>query len=165
MATILVSDTNLTNIANAIRTKNGSANTYKVNEMASAINNLPEAGSGDSSGSVETCTVEFANYWMLLGTGWTHNHLVTYTKLVDGQVTTVSENYGLEFTLSDVVVGSTITLINIGNLEGTKKYTYYLSGNNSHSNIIYDGGADIYTMVVEITGDEVFDFGGRIGIS
>lgn len=40
MTKILVSDTNLTNIADVIRAKNGSTDTYKVDEMAEAIRNI-----------------------------------------------------------------------------------------------------------------------------
>lgn len=46
MAKVLVTDTNLTNIANAIRGKNGETTSYKVDEMAEAINNLSESTSG-----------------------------------------------------------------------------------------------------------------------
>ena len=44
MAKVLVTDTNLTNIANAIREKNGETASYKVNEMASAIGNISTGG-------------------------------------------------------------------------------------------------------------------------
>ena len=40
MAKVLVTDTHLTNIANAIRDKNGSSDTYKPSEMASAIQSI-----------------------------------------------------------------------------------------------------------------------------
>lgn len=40
MGKVLVTDTHLTNIANAIRSKNGTTTTYKPGEMASAINNI-----------------------------------------------------------------------------------------------------------------------------
>lgn len=40
MAKVLVTDTHLTNIADAIRNKNGSSNTYKPSEMASAIQGI-----------------------------------------------------------------------------------------------------------------------------
>lgn len=39
MSKVLVSEENLTNIANAIKGKNGETTTYKPNEMASAIQN------------------------------------------------------------------------------------------------------------------------------
>lgn len=41
MGRVYVTDTYLTNIANAIRSKNGSAVTYYPSEMAAAINNIP----------------------------------------------------------------------------------------------------------------------------
>ena len=43
MSLVTINDTNLKNIANAIREKNGTTDTYKPNEMASAISNI-EAG-------------------------------------------------------------------------------------------------------------------------
>ena len=44
MAKVLVTDTSLTNIANAIRGKNSTSTTYKPAEMAAAIANLPSGG-------------------------------------------------------------------------------------------------------------------------
>lgn len=53
MAKIIVNDTNLTNIANAIREKNGETTSYKVDEMAEAINEISAKGT-----DMETCNVE-----------------------------------------------------------------------------------------------------------
>ena len=44
MAKVLVTDTNLTNIANAIRGKNGTQTTYTPAEMAAAITAIPSGG-------------------------------------------------------------------------------------------------------------------------
>ena len=44
MTKVLVTDTNLTNIANAIREKNGETTSYKVDEMANAIDNISTSG-------------------------------------------------------------------------------------------------------------------------
>lgn len=58
MAKVLVSEENLTNIANAIREKNGETTTYKPSEMAGAIQNI-------SSGSLtitENGTYDVTNY-------------------------------------------------------------------------------------------------------
>lgn len=44
MANVIVNDTNLTNIANAIRSKNGTQTTYLPSEMATAIANIPSGG-------------------------------------------------------------------------------------------------------------------------
>ena len=41
MEKVLISDTNLTNIANAIRTVNGTSNTYTPSQMSTAITNIP----------------------------------------------------------------------------------------------------------------------------
>ena len=46
MANVLVEETSLSNIASAIREKNGGSATYKPGEMAAAISNLP-IGSGN----------------------------------------------------------------------------------------------------------------------
>lgn len=47
MANVLVQDTSLTAIANAIREKNGSTDTYKPAEMATAIQALSSGGGGE----------------------------------------------------------------------------------------------------------------------
>lgn len=44
MSIVTIEDTNLTNIANAIRSKNGTSDTYKPSEMATAIENIPTGG-------------------------------------------------------------------------------------------------------------------------
>ena len=44
MSKVLVTEQYLTDIANAIRTKNNLQTTYKPNEMATAIQNLPSGG-------------------------------------------------------------------------------------------------------------------------
>lgn len=46
MANVIIDDTNLTNIANAIRGKNGTQTTYLPSEMATAITNIPSGGGG-----------------------------------------------------------------------------------------------------------------------
>ena len=54
MTKIIVSDTNLTNIANAIRSKNGKTKSYSIDEMATAISAL---SAGGGSGTLENVTV------------------------------------------------------------------------------------------------------------
>lgn len=56
MAKVLVSESNLTNIANAIRTKNGSSNTYTPAQMATAISNIPTGGGITPTGSINITT-------------------------------------------------------------------------------------------------------------
>ena len=46
MANVIINDTNLTNIANAIREKNGTTNSYKPSEMANAIAAIEAGGGG-----------------------------------------------------------------------------------------------------------------------
>ena len=46
MANVIINDTNLTNIANAIRGKNGTTTTYKPSEMAAAITAISGGGGG-----------------------------------------------------------------------------------------------------------------------
>ena len=53
MGQILVTDTNLTNIANAIRNKNGTTNKYTPANMASAINAIPGGAFNWMGDSVE----------------------------------------------------------------------------------------------------------------
>lgn len=60
MSKVLVSEENLTNIANAIREKNGETTTYKPNEMAGAIQNI-------SSGSL---TITAGTAFMKDERGW-----------------------------------------------------------------------------------------------
>ena len=47
MANVLVEETSLSNIASAIREKNGGSATYKPGEMAAAISNLPTGGGSE----------------------------------------------------------------------------------------------------------------------
>lgn len=49
MANVLVEEGSLSNIASAIREKNGGSATYKPSEMATAISNLPTGSSSDSN--------------------------------------------------------------------------------------------------------------------
>ena len=53
MAKVLVNENNLTNIANAIRGKNGSTDTYKPSEMAAAITAISGGGGSNEKAIVE----------------------------------------------------------------------------------------------------------------
>ena len=57
MAKVLVTDTNLTDIANAIREKNGATTSYKVDEMASAIGSISTSGSSGGGLQEENVSV------------------------------------------------------------------------------------------------------------
>lgn len=54
MSKVVVNESSLTAIGNAIRAKNGETTTYKPSEMAAAITSLPSGGSG---GSWSTATI------------------------------------------------------------------------------------------------------------
>lgn len=54
MANVLVEETSLSNIASAIREKNGGSATYKPGEMAAAISNLPTGGGNDNENLIVT---------------------------------------------------------------------------------------------------------------
>lgn len=62
MANVIINDTNLTNIAQAIRSKNGTSTTYKVSEMASAITNLPTGGGGSVESVVLDGDLQYLNF-------------------------------------------------------------------------------------------------------
>lgn len=53
MANVIINDTNLTNIADAIREKNGLTKTYKPSEMAAAILAITTGGGGSGGGNID----------------------------------------------------------------------------------------------------------------
>ena len=53
MANVVINDTHLTDIAKAIRSKNGKTTTYKPSEMASAISAISTGSSSSKYGSVQ----------------------------------------------------------------------------------------------------------------
>ena len=61
MANVIIDDTHLTSIANAIRSKNGSSDTYTPAQMATAISNI--SGGGSSSTTLEVNQVPYKNSW------------------------------------------------------------------------------------------------------
>ena len=70
MGKVIVTDTHLTNIANAIRAKAGTSNTYTPAQMATAINNIPTGGGATNfvtgtftpsgSGAAATLTLSYS---------------------------------------------------------------------------------------------------------
>lgn len=62
MSKVLVSEENLTNIANAIREKNGETTTYLPSEMATAITNIATGVTPPTTGFVPTAWVESGNH-------------------------------------------------------------------------------------------------------
>ena len=61
MANVLVEETSLSNIASAIREKNGGSATYKPGEMAAAISNLPTGGSSEDEILTRSGSGEYVN--------------------------------------------------------------------------------------------------------
>lgn len=70
MSKVLVSETNLTAIADAIRTKKGSEDTYKPGEMAAAINSITTGGGGEGSLPEAALTIDGDCQYRFYGGGW-----------------------------------------------------------------------------------------------
>lgn len=62
MANVIINDTNLTNIANAIREKNGTTDTYKPSEMAEAILAIEAGGGGGYEPTDEELRYELGRF-------------------------------------------------------------------------------------------------------
>ena len=69
MANVIINDTNLTNIANAIRGKNGTTTTYKPSEMAAAITAI-SGGGGGSGVPAEALVLSGNCSYRFYGNGW-----------------------------------------------------------------------------------------------
>ena len=67
MANVIINDTNLTNIANAIREKNGLTDTYKPSEMAAAILAIQGGGTTEVEPIVLTGNCDYACAGVLAG--------------------------------------------------------------------------------------------------
>lgn len=92
MANVLVEETSLSNIASAIREKNGGSATYKPGEMAAAISNLPTGGSSDNEDGLLSDTL--VNYENVTATDIKNNCFANSTTLATATFTNVS-NVGL----------------------------------------------------------------------
>ena len=62
MAKVLVEETNLENIADSIRAKNGTQETYLPSEMSTAIDNLPSGGGGDYNAKIDGSITYYSSY-------------------------------------------------------------------------------------------------------
>lgn len=62
MSKVLVTESYLEDIANSIRAKNGTQNTYTPSQMSTAIDNIPTGGSGDDNPTVELNEINFFDY-------------------------------------------------------------------------------------------------------
>ena len=88
MANVLVEETSLSNIASAIREKNGGSATYKPGEMAAAISNLPTGGSSDNEDGLLSDTL--INYENGTATDIKNNCFANSTTLATATFTNVS---------------------------------------------------------------------------
>ena len=71
MANVLVNENSLSDIADAIRGKNGTNNTYKPSQMASAINSITTGGSSNIKFKTGTFTLDAdASEYSLTGLGF-----------------------------------------------------------------------------------------------
>lgn len=69
MAKVLINETSLSGIADAIRAKNGSSETYKPSEMAAAIEAI-EAGGGGGGLPEEALVLTGDCHWRFVNGGW-----------------------------------------------------------------------------------------------
>ena len=89
MANVIINDQNLTNIANAIRGKNGTTTTYKPSEMAAAISAIETGGGsgGDLPENALNITGDCSYRFVYNGWNWfidTYGNQVTTSNITDG---------------------------------------------------------------------------------
>ena len=142
MANVLVEETSLSNIASAIRVKNGSTAVYKPGEMAAAITNLPTGGSG---GDTETITFsEDISFLFASDGGSTLYEAVKNKNLV---FTNIRYGRGVFYNMStnDTITPFTIHLLRgMYNTPGNVDFRGFYEGSSVVSNIVIDppiGGA------------------------
>lgn len=129
MAKVLVSDTNLSNIADAIRSKNGTTKSYKVAEMATAIGGI-SVGNGTS----EDLSSELSTQNSLITTQETT--IDSIISALEGKAAGGSDGATLETCNIELYVSKsrpyqiTYTTINDENLLETI-YTTSMSGTNN----------------------------------
>lgn len=91
MTKVLVDDTNLTNIANAIRGKAGGSTRYKPSEMATAITNIPSGG-GSGATMIETSSVSATT--LTFNNSSTYSHYAIFAVSNTGY-SAQSQSYGI----------------------------------------------------------------------
>lgn len=134
MANVLVEETSLSNIASAIRVKNGSTAVYKPGEMAAAITNLPTGG-GDTE------TINFStdiSYLFASNGGGALYEAVKNKNLVFSNI-----HYGrgvfYNMPTNDTITPFTIHLLRgMYNTSGNVDFRYFYEGSSVASNIVID---------------------------
>ena len=134
MANVLVEETRLSNIAAAIREKNGGSATYKPGEMAAAISNLP-IGGGSSDNEDGLLSDTLINYENATATDIKNNCFANSTTLATATFTNVS-NVGLSAfsncsALTQVSIPNATTIGNSCFSKASKLLTVNLSNTES----------------------------------
>ena len=136
MANVLVEETSLSNIASAIRVKNGSTAVYKPGEMAAAITNLPTGG---SSGDTETITFSTDISYLFASDGG--SALYEAVKNKNLVFTNIRYGRGVFYNMStnDTITPFTIHLLQgMYNTSGNVDFRFFYEGSSVISNIVID---------------------------
>lgn len=134
MANVLVEETSLSNIASAIRVKNGSTSVYKPGEMAAAITNLPTGG-----GDTETITFNTDISYLFASDGG--SALYEAVKNKNLVFTNIRYGRGVFYNMStnDTITPFTIHLLRgTYNAPGNVDFRGFYEGSSIVSNIIID---------------------------
>lgn len=134
MANVLVEETSLSNIASAIRGKNGSTAVYKPGEMAAAITNLPTGG-----GDTETITFSGDISFLFASDGG--SALYEAVKNKNLVFTNIRYGRGVFYNMStnDTITPFTIHLLRgTYNAPGNVDFRGFYEGSSVVSNIVID---------------------------
>ena len=134
MANVLVEETSLSNIASAIRGKNGSTAVYKPGEMAAAITNLPTGG-GDTE------TINFSTDISFLFASNGGGALYEAVKNKNLVFTNIRYGRGVFYGMStnDTITPFTIHLLRgMYNTPGNVDFRGFYEGSSVVSNIVID---------------------------
>lgn len=134
MANVLVEETSLSNIASAIRGKNGSTAVYKPGEMAAAITNLPTGG-----GDTETITFSTDISFLFASNGG--GALYEAVKNKNLVFTNIRYGRGVFYNMS---TNDTITPFTIHLLRGT-----YDAPGNVDFRGFYEGSSVVSNIVID----------------
>lgn len=134
MANVLVEETSLSNIASAIRVKNGSTSVYKPGEMAAAITNL-------STGGGDTETINFSTdiSYLFASSGGgalyeaVKNKNLVFTNIRYGRG--VFCNMSTNDTITPFVIHLLLGMYNAG---GNVDFSHFYEGSSIVSNIVID---------------------------
>ena len=134
MANVLVEETSLSNIASAIRGKNGSTAVYKPGEMAAAITNLPTGG-GDTE------TINFSTDISFLFASHGGGALYEAVKNKNLVFTNIRYGRGVFYNMptNDTITPFTVHLLRgMYNTPGNVDFRGFYEGSSIVSNIVID---------------------------